>query len=418
MGKAILITGAIVAFVALLPLVLYVGRSIEPPRETTPLHDAAAGGHLETVRELAAGVAQIDALDESGCTPLHLAAANGHLQTVRTLLELGADPDVVDDEGLSAYDHAVRNGHDQTGSALKEAGGKTAAAATASTEHRLNPSLKFSDAETFSKAIGEGAVVLESEHVYFFVPARLEREAGIVFPYLTAAYDALYAIVGQHTEYAMAVFAFPYGHGEAFGGTSNCVIYYDEGNLHLTEHDEWNKHRVPHVSGYIEEMAHNFVAATGAQFGWEMLGWSVGVNATDEVASNPIHSAQVARTRELQADTYRRYVASGFVLPADVPANKVDRIHAWILFELEQAYGPEFWPVFFEQIRLRRERLANANRLGGDDGRNSRYRTTIEAFDALPGVDMSAKLGAAGISRVVDVKSLDPTSPDWDRRLQ
>ena len=66
------------------------------------------------------------------------------------------------------------------------------------------------------------------------------------------------------------------------------------------------QHRVPHVSGYIEEIAHNFVSATKAQFGWEMIGWSVGIEASQKVAPNPIFAASLRATREEQRKTFEQ----------------------------------------------------------------------------------------------------------------
>src|SRR6185503_13569979 len=128
-------------------------------------------------------------------------------------------------------------------------------------------------------------------NVLFFVPKRREREARIVFPYLVKAYDALYEIVGVHTDYRMAVYAFPKGNPNGWGGTSECSIEYDDSSLVLTNQPEWTRYRVPHVSGYIEEMAHNFVHATRAQFGWEMVGWTLGAEVSPKVAGNPILTA-------------------------------------------------------------------------------------------------------------------------------
>ncbi|MCL4693198.1 MAG: hypothetical protein KJ060_11895, partial [Candidatus Hydrogenedentes bacterium] len=175
----------------------------------------------------------------------------------------------------------------------------------------------------------------------------------------------------------------------------------------------------PHVSGYIEEMAHNFVAATKAQFGWEMIGWSIGVHATQAVATNPIFVQHWTETYQGQASTYQRYVAAGFVLPSDVPANQVDRIHAYILSECERQYGVSFWRDAFTEIRKEAQALRDAANAGGDDAiRNKRYQITIECFDRLPGIEFKQMLQNSGISITTDVKSLHPTEPGWNRRLQ
>src|SRR3990172_7504907 len=52
----------------------------------TPLHGAAARGHVEVVRALrAAAGANVNARDDFGRTPLHEAAERGHVEVVRAL---------------------------------------------------------------------------------------------------------------------------------------------------------------------------------------------------------------------------------------------------------------------------------------------------------------------------------------------
>ena len=46
----------------------------------------------------------------------------------------------------------------------------------------------------------------------------------------------------------------------------------------------------------IEEMAHNFVDAADAQFGWEMIGWTIGVKVTNKVAPNPVFKKHLQET--------------------------------------------------------------------------------------------------------------------------
>ena len=76
------------------------------------------------------------------------------------------------------------------------------------------------------------------------------------------AYDELYRIVGIHTKYKIVVYSLPKDNPLCIGGTSECTIWYSYKNLDFQSQEEWKQYRVPHVSGYIEEMAHNFVAAS------------------------------------------------------------------------------------------------------------------------------------------------------------
>jgi len=286
--------------------------------------------------------------------------------------------------------------------------------AAAAVEQPLKPNLKFPTKESYEREIGEPAVLLDGKHLWLFAPQRKSKEAGIIFRSLTAAYDELYRIVGVHTKYKMIVYHLPKG----WGGTSECVIEYDYGNLDFDKSEEWRKHKVPHVSGYIEEMAHNFVGTTRAQFGWEMIGWSVGVKVTQRVAPNPIFARSVQATRAEQAKTFARYKQLGNLFPPELEGNLCDRIHAHVLWLCEQRYGPNFWPDFFREINPQRKSLDGAIHIKGEDNvRNERCRITVDCFDRMRGLQFKRLLAQHGISTTVDVKSLHPTDPKWNRKL-
>jgi hypothetical protein len=301
------------------------------------------------------------------------------------------------------------------GEQAKPAGAKTNAAVPASDDNPpMKPNLKFPDLAAYEKEIAEPGELLQNEHLLLFAPKRKKKEADIIFRYLSNAYDELLKIVGEHTKYKIVVYHLPKG----WGGTGECVIEYDYGNLDFEKSDEWKKHHVPHVSGYIEEMAHNFVSATKAQFGWEMIGWSLGVKVTQKVADNPIFNRQVKETRNQQAQTYARYKALGYTFPQDIEANLCDRIHAYLLWQCEQAYGARFWQDFFALVRGRRADLDAAVHKAGDDAiRNERYRITVECFDSLPRLNFKKRLSDSKISALVDAKSLHPTDPGWNRKF-
>jgi hypothetical protein len=284
---------------------------------------------------------------------------------------------------------------------------------------RLKPNLKLPTLASYAKEIGEPAVVFDDYYVRFYAPKRKEKEAKIIHGYLVRAYDELYRIVGVHTKYKIVVYPLPKSNPLCFGGTSQGTIWHSDKNLDFQSLPEWTKYRVPHVSGYIEEMAHNFVSASLAQFGWEMTGWSVSKIVSEKVAGNPIHRKSLANARKIQAETFVRYKKLNNTFPKDLPSNKCDRIHAHLLYLCQRQYGPNFWPDFFKEIRKVREQLLDVSRSGpGIERRNARYRITIDCFDRLMKGQFKKMLKKHGISLTTDIKSLNPNRPDWNRKLQ
>ena len=54
---------------------------------STPLHHAAAKGHVEIVRLLCDRGADVEARSDNGYRPLHVAAWKGHISVVKELIE-------------------------------------------------------------------------------------------------------------------------------------------------------------------------------------------------------------------------------------------------------------------------------------------------------------------------------------------
>lgn len=77
----------------------------------TPLHEAAALGHIEAVRALLLGKASPDLIDEDGWTALMDACDFGHADVATALLDANADPFVADHAGYTAYRLAKRGEH-------------------------------------------------------------------------------------------------------------------------------------------------------------------------------------------------------------------------------------------------------------------------------------------------------------------
>jgi hypothetical protein len=264
----------------------------------------------------------------------------------------------------------------------------------------------------------ESGIMLDSTTIRLFASKRKALEAAKVFGYLVRAYDELYLLVGIHPEYKLVIYHFPEGNENGWGGTSNCTIWYSYENLDLNSQKEWREYEVPHLSGYIEEMAHNFDSATGAQFGWEMIGWNMGVKVTERIGGNPVFSKHIEDTREKQKMTFERYVADGYVFPKDIAGNLSDRIHAHILWLCENKYGPDFWRDFFREIRKERASLKAAENIKDPDRRrNRKYQITVECFDQLNGLEFKKLLKDNQLSLTTAIKSLRPTEPDWDRKF-
>ena len=407
----------------LLFLTLVIGMGYGQGVSEKELLIAAQKGELGQVQTLIEKGVSPNLKDTSGRTPLHLATANGHQATAEFILLHGGNINAQDTGGNTPLDLAVTAGHSALSQFLISKGGirknLPGNINISGTQTRsLKPSLKFKTLPDFQKEIREPAVLLESPNICFFAPKRREQEARIIFNYLVKAYDELYQVVGTHTNYKIAVYAFPKGNPNGWGGTSDCSIEYDDSNLDLASQPEWVKYHIPHVSGYIEEMAHNFVHTTQAQFGWEMVGWSLGMEVSQKVAGNPIMTENLRATRGQQQKTFNQYVQNGYRVPKELPANLCDRIHAWLLYQCRLKYGPLFWHDVFVHIRQQKPALAAAAQLGdGDQIRNQRYQITIACFDQLPGLEFKKHLSNLHISLKTDVKSLHPESPGWNRQL-
>ncbi len=282
----------------------------------------------------------------------------------------------------------------------------------------LNPNLKFPTLKAYEAECKEAGIMLDDTRLRLFAPKRKAREAKVVFRYLVKAYDELYRSVGLHPEYKLVTYHFPENNEHGWGGTSNCTIWYSYKNLEFESQKEWTQYKVPHLSGYIEEMAHNFDGHAGAQFGWEMIGWNLGVKVTKKVAGNPIFANQVKQTRALQRETFQRYRKAGCVFPPDLPGNLSDRIHAHILWICKKRYGLNFWHDFFKEIHKEQENLKAAAYLGDPDKvRNKKYQITVECFDRLPKIGFKKLLKKYQLSLTTAIKSLHPTEPGWDRKF-
>jgi hypothetical protein len=272
---------------------------------------------------------------------------------------------------------------------------------------------------SYERVIGEPGVMMEADHVRLYAPKRREKEARIVHGYLVRAYNELHRIVGVHTNEKILVYALPEDSPYRVGRTTQCKIWYTYKNLIFESQLEWQQHRVPHVSGYIEEMAHNFVGASLATFGNEAVGCSISKIVSEKVAGNPIHQRSLVNARKIQAKTFAEYKRLNNTFPKNIAPNLCDRIHAYLLYRCEMLYGPRFWSDFFKEVRNVRAELMAAERSGpGDQRRNARYRITIDCFDRLMKGQFKRMLEEHEISLTTDVRSIPYKSPKWKGKLR
>lgn len=88
----------------------------------SPLMVAAKAGHLDIVKFLLDGGAQVNVCNYHGLTPLIMALQCGHHEIAKLLLQHGADPNVLNMDGISALMHAVEKGYPDLVLLLLEAG--------------------------------------------------------------------------------------------------------------------------------------------------------------------------------------------------------------------------------------------------------------------------------------------------------
>jgi ankyrin repeat protein len=123
-------THRLVLVLPLLLLLLSSPVALTGTSETALLHDAAAAGDHEALRDLLApeGVRALIDHEKGGMTALRHAAHLGHTECVRLLLESGAQPDLHTKRGTTALHLAVEQRHAAAAEALLVGGASSTAA--------------------------------------------------------------------------------------------------------------------------------------------------------------------------------------------------------------------------------------------------------------------------------------------------
>jgi len=87
----------------------------------TPMHSAAAAGHSDIIRVLAASGASTESeAEELALRPIHYASIAGHAKAVRALADVGAKVGAGSAEGASALHMASKQGHNEVVETLVE----------------------------------------------------------------------------------------------------------------------------------------------------------------------------------------------------------------------------------------------------------------------------------------------------------
>ncbi|KAG6844042.1 hypothetical protein H0H87_010343, partial [Tephrocybe sp. NHM501043] len=142
---------------------LVVSRSCTAKYEQgeTPLHKAAAGGHLDIVKIFVDDKDQgfdINTQSDSGNTPLHKAACNGHAEVVKLLLDYEAEEWRTNKDGLTVLHVAARQGHAEVVKQLLKSGAYVNAE-SGSGKTSLHIAAKNGQSEVVKQLLEGGAAV-------------------------------------------------------------------------------------------------------------------------------------------------------------------------------------------------------------------------------------------------------------------
>lgn len=182
-----------------------------------------------------------------------------------------------------------------------------APAPTPTPEAKLAPS-GVGSMNVYEERIGESGLLLEGPNLQMWVPQRYSEHGQVVFEYLQKGYPIISELLGGYKlPYKLSVEHYPRESEYWSGGTRGIgTIEYDYTNLEGNS-PEWTKYEVPHVVGYYEEMAHNFIWQIGAPGFYETLGMMTGVETALRAAWNPHVQAHADWVYQVCADTHSYY---------------------------------------------------------------------------------------------------------------
>jgi len=134
------------------------------------IHDAAAVGDIEAVKQHIAAGMDIDGKDENGMTPLFGAAFNGHKEVAELLIAAGADVNAKDEGGETPLLYAVTFGHKEIAELLIAEGADVNAKDDKIVGYPLHFAAAFGHKEIAEMLIANGADVnAKSEITELFI---------------------------------------------------------------------------------------------------------------------------------------------------------------------------------------------------------------------------------------------------------
>ena len=91
------------------------------------IHDAAAKGNIEAVKQAIAGGVDVGVKNDWSDPPLHCAAGGGHMEVAELLLANGADVNAKNKDNRTPLDKTIQRNHTKTADFLRKHGGKRGA---------------------------------------------------------------------------------------------------------------------------------------------------------------------------------------------------------------------------------------------------------------------------------------------------
>jgi ankyrin repeat protein len=193
--------------------------------ESTPLHWASSGGHVEAARLLLAYGADVKAQDKNGSTPLHQASLSRCVELARLLIEHGADAAAQDNSGSTPLHQASLSGNVELANLLIERGVDVAAQDKNGSTPLHQASLSGS-VELVRLLIKHGADAAAQDKKHGSTPLHLASRSGHPEVVQTLLTHGAYANIRDKSGWTPLHLASQEGHEEVV----RLLLNYDENN--------------------------------------------------------------------------------------------------------------------------------------------------------------------------------------------